>query len=77
MRYKPDYKRPGLRDVYVIGIGQTKFGRQPQVPAEQLGVIAAKAAIEDAGVDAGMKVNVGRAAVDVRISVPLFTQRKG
>jgi len=41
----------GLRDVYIIGIGQSKFGRQPQVSAEELGVIAAEAAIKDAGVD--------------------------
>ena len=32
--------------------------------------------MQDAGLDAVMKVNVGKAAVDVRISVPLFTVRE-
>lgn len=33
--------------------------------------------MRDVGLEANMQVNVGRAAVDVRISVPLFTQHKG
>lgn len=33
--------------------------------------------MQDVGLEAHMQVNVGRAAVDVRISVPLFTQPKG
>ena len=45
------YQVDGLRDVYIIGIGQSKFGKQPQISAEELGVIAADAAIKDAGVD--------------------------
>ena len=45
------YNLNGLREVYIIGIGQSKFGRQPQFSAEDLGVQAADAAIKDAGVD--------------------------
>ncbi|MGI5971071.1 MAG: thiolase family protein [Oscillospiraceae bacterium] len=41
----------GLRDVYVIGIGQSKFSKQPQYTAIELGAIAAGAAIKDAGID--------------------------
>lgn len=39
-----------LRDVYVIGIGQTMFGKQPQYTAGELGSIAASRAIQDAGI---------------------------
>lgn len=45
------YNLAGLREVYIIGIGQSKFGRQPQISAEELGVQAVTAAIKDAGVD--------------------------
>ncbi|MGI5971514.1 MAG: thiolase family protein [Oscillospiraceae bacterium] len=44
-------KKDGLRDVYVIGIGQTKFTKQPQFSAIELGVQACGAAIKDAGID--------------------------
>lgn len=40
-----------MRDVYVLGIGQTKFGRFNGVSAIKLGVEAAKACISDAGID--------------------------
>lgn len=40
-----------MRSVYVIGIGQTMFGKQPQYTAGELGAIAAARAIEDAGID--------------------------
>ena len=39
-----------MRDVYVLGIGQTAFGKQPQYLATQLGAQAAKIALKDAGV---------------------------
>ena len=32
--------------------------------------------MQDAGLSADMRVNTGRAAVDVRISIPIFTGRK-
>ena len=41
----------GLREVYVIGVGQTKFTKQPQVSAIELSQTAMKAAIDDAGID--------------------------
>lgn len=40
-----------MREVYVIGIGQSNFTKQPEKTAIDLGVIAAGAAIKDAGVD--------------------------
>jgi len=40
-----------LRDVFIIGIGQTMFGRQPQYTAGELGATAASRAIEDAGIE--------------------------
>ena len=40
-----------LRDVYIIGIGQTKFTKQPQFSAPELGAEAAGKAIKDAGID--------------------------
>jgi benzoylsuccinyl-CoA thiolase BbsB subunit len=43
-----------MRDVYVLGIGQTVFGKSPELSPIQLGVRAAKAAIADAGVDPGV-----------------------
>jgi benzoylsuccinyl-CoA thiolase BbsB subunit len=43
-----------MRDVYVLGIGQTVFGKMPQFTPIQLGVQAAKAAIKDAGIDPRM-----------------------
>ena len=33
--------------------------------------------MQEAGFEANMQVRVGRAAVDVRIAVPVFTQAKG
>jgi benzoylsuccinyl-CoA thiolase BbsB subunit len=41
-----------MRDVYVLGIGQTVFGKMPQMTPIQLGIQAAKAAIQDAGINA-------------------------
>ncbi|MCR4443443.1 MAG: thiolase family protein [Peptococcaceae bacterium] len=40
-----------MREVVVLGIGQTTFGKTPEYTAIQLGVKAAKAAIKDAGID--------------------------
>ena len=44
-------RRTGLRQVYVLGVGQTRFTKQPQFTAEELGTLAARRAIEDAGID--------------------------
>lgn len=40
-----------MRKVYVLGIGQTQFGRQPMLTAEQLGAAAAERCIRDADID--------------------------
>jgi benzoylsuccinyl-CoA thiolase BbsB subunit len=40
-----------MRDVYVLGIGQTNFGKMPGLTPIQLGIQAAKSAIQDAGVE--------------------------
>lgn len=40
-----------MRDVFVLGIGQTVFGKFPQLTPIQLGIQAAKVVIEDAGID--------------------------
>lgn len=41
----------GLREVYIIGIGQTRFTKQPQYSGVELGTMAAGEAIKDAGID--------------------------
>ena len=43
-----------MRDVFVLGIGQTVFGKFPQLTPIQLGIQAAKAVIEDAVIDPRM-----------------------
>ena len=40
-----------MRDVYVLGIGQTMFGKMPHLTPIQLGTIAVKAALADCGID--------------------------
>jgi benzoylsuccinyl-CoA thiolase BbsB subunit len=40
-----------MRDVFVLGVGQTIFGKQPDVSPTELSVVAALAAIYDAEVD--------------------------
>lgn len=40
-----------MREVYVLGIGQTIFGKMPERTAIELGTIAARAAVKDAGID--------------------------
>jgi benzoylsuccinyl-CoA thiolase BbsB subunit len=47
-----------MRDVFVLGIGQTVFGKFLGVSPIRLGVKAAKAAIDDAGIDPRM-IQVG------------------
>ncbi len=41
-----------MRDVYVLGIGQTKFGVFPQYTGVDLGVMASVQAVKDAGINA-------------------------
>lgn len=40
-----------MREVVVLGVGQTVFGKNPQYTPIQLGTQAAKTAIKDAGID--------------------------
>jgi benzoylsuccinyl-CoA thiolase BbsB subunit len=40
-----------MREVVVLGVGQTTFGKTPEQTPIQLGVRAARAAIKDAGID--------------------------
>jgi benzoylsuccinyl-CoA thiolase BbsB subunit len=40
-----------MRDVYILGVGQSMFGKQPNFAAPELGAIAAAGAIKDAGID--------------------------
>ena len=41
-----------MRDVYVLGIGQTKFGVFPEYTGADLGVMASVKAVKDAGISA-------------------------
>ena len=40
-----------MREVSIVGIGSTTFGRHAATPIEQLGVQAAVEALLDAGID--------------------------
>jgi acetyl-CoA acetyltransferase len=40
-----------MAEVYVIGVGMTRFGKHPDQDSTQLGVTAIRAAIRDAGLD--------------------------
>lgn len=40
-----------MREVYVLGIGQTRFTKQPELSPSRLGEIAVKRALEDIGPD--------------------------
>ncbi len=50
-----------MRDVYILGVGQTKFTKQPELHPSRLGEIAVKAALEDAGIDP-RKIEIAYAA---------------
>ncbi|NCB74340.1 MAG: thiolase family protein [Clostridia bacterium] len=54
-----------MRKVMVLGIGQSSFGKFPDKTATELGTVAAKAAVHDAGIDPRMlQVAYGARAVD-------------
>ncbi len=42
-----------MRQVHVLGVGMTRFGRWPDTPVEDLGVEAVLAAVQDAGIAPG------------------------
>ena len=50
-----------MRDVYILGVGQTKFTKQPELHPSRLGEIAVRAAIADAGIDP-RKIEIAYAA---------------
>ena len=60
-----------MRKVYVLGVGQTLFGRQPQFTAIDLGYQAVKAAVADAGIDIrDIQMAFGGNAVDPVSATP-------
>ena len=48
----------GLREVYVLGIGQTRFARMKGVSPITLGIEAAKAAVRDSGLPDARRLEV-------------------
>lgn len=57
-----------MREVSIVGIGSTAFGRHPDTPIEQLGVQAAVQALLDAGLD---RERIGAVYLGNFISGPL------
>ena len=57
-----------MREVSIVGIGSTAFGRHPQTPIEQLGVQAAVEALLDAGIE---RERIGALYLGTFISGPL------
>lgn len=57
-----------MREVSIVGIGSTPFGRHPDTPIEQLGVQAAVQALLDAGLD---RERIGAVYLGNFISGPL------
>jgi benzoylsuccinyl-CoA thiolase BbsB subunit len=67
-----------MRDVYILGVGQSMFGKQPNFMAPELGAIAATAAIEDAGIDPRIiEVAYGSRVVDASQTIEDILKRVG
>jgi len=67
-----------MRDVYVLGVGQSMFGKQPNFMAPELGAIAAAAAIKDAGIDPRIiQVAYGSRVVDASQTAEDIMKRVG
>jgi benzoylsuccinyl-CoA thiolase BbsB subunit len=67
-----------MRDVYVLGVGQSMFGKQPNFMAVELGAIAAAAAIKDAGIDPRIiQVAYGSRVVDASQTIEDILKRVG
>jgi len=67
-----------MRDVYIIGIGQSIFGKLPQYSPIFLGAQAAKAAIKDAGIDPKMiQVAYGSKVLDAAQTIEDVLKRVG
>jgi len=67
-----------MRDVYILGVGQSMFGKQPNFSAPELGAIAAAAAIKDAGIDPRtIQVAYGSRVVDASQTAEDILKRVG
>lgn len=67
-----------MRDVYILGVGQSMFGKQPNMTAPELGAIAAAAAINDAGIDPRIiQVAYGSRVVDASQTAEDILKRVG
>jgi benzoylsuccinyl-CoA thiolase BbsB subunit len=67
-----------MRDVVVLGVGQSVFGKQPNFVADELGAQAAIRAIEDAGIDPrDIQVAYGSRAYDANTTAQLILERTG
>lgn len=67
-----------MRDVYVLGVGQSMFGKQPDFSAPELGAIAASRAIEDAGIDPRIiEIAYGSRVVDASQTAEDILKRVG
>jgi len=67
-----------MRDVVILGIGQTMFGKLPNSTVDELGTQAAERAIEDAGIHPkDIQVAYGARAVDAQVSVQSILRRIG
>lgn len=67
-----------MRDVYILGVGQSMFGKQPNMTAPELGAIAAAAAIKDAGIDPRIiQVAYGSRVVDASQTAEDILKRVG
>ena len=67
-----------MRDVFVLGIGQTVFGKNPQYTAVSLGAEAASRAIDDAGIDPrDLQVAYGSRAYDANTTAQAVLRHVG
>jgi benzoylsuccinyl-CoA thiolase BbsB subunit len=67
-----------MRDVYILGVGQSMFGKQPNRSAPELGAIAASAAIKDAGIDPRIiQVGYGSRVMDASQTAEDILKRVG
>lgn len=67
-----------MRDVVVIGVGQTMFGKTPQFTADELGGQAARRAIQDARIDPQkIQVAYGSRCLDDNVNIQAALKRVG
>jgi len=67
-----------MREVYVLGVGQSMFGKQPNLTAPELGAIAASAAIQDSGIDPRiLQVAYGSRVIDASQTIQDILKRVG